>query len=144
MAGLFGGLGDAIEGAAGKMMGFIQQAGSMVAGLISFSVLNDVIQEVQGFTDALIQLNIQTEKNQFAWQYLYGGGNNPRGAAIAQGMADWTKKFSMQIPYTRQDLLNAITNLAPMGLSAQGLEHFMPTIADLAVTVRPATKSWRR
>lgn len=137
LIGAFGAFGDVIEGAAGKMMGFISQAGAMVAGLVSFSVLNDVIQQVQGFTDSLITLNEQTEKNQFAWRYLYGGGNNARGAAIAQGMADWTKKFSMQIPYTRQDLLNAITNLAPMGLSAQGLEHFMPTIADLAATRDP-------
>lgn len=129
--GLFSRLGDGVEMAAGKMMGFIEQAGAMVAGLISFSVLNDVIQEVQGFTDALVSLNVQTEKNVFAWKYLYGGMAN------AQGMAEWTKKFSMQIPYTRQDLLNAITNLAPMGLSPQGLEHYMPVIADLAATRAP-------
>lgn len=137
LSGMFGALGDAIGGVISPMMGFVEQAGAMVAGLVSFSVLNDVIQEVQGFTDALIQLNIQTEKNQFAWQYLFGGGNNPQGAAIAQQMADWTKSFSMQIPYTRQDLLNAITALAPTGLSAQGLEHYMPTIADLAATRDP-------
>lgn len=137
LLGEFGMLGDVIEGTIGKMADWVTQAASMVAGLISFTVLNDVIQEVENFTDALVQLNEQTEKNQFAWQYLYGGGNNPKGQAIAQGMADWTKSFSMQIPYTRQDLLNAITNLAPMGLSAQGLEHFMPTIADLAATRDP-------
>ncbi len=134
---LFGEFGSVIGSAIDPMIGFIQQAGAMVAGLVSFSVLNDVIQEVEGFTDALMQLNIQTEKNQFSWRYLYGGGNTPQGAQIAQGIADWTKSFSMQIPYTRQDLLDAITNLAPMGLSAQGLEHYMPMIADLAATRDP-------
>lgn len=137
LIGLMGGLGDAIGTVINPMMGFVKQAGAMVTGLIGFSVLNDVIQEVQQFTTSLIDLNIQIEKNQYAWRYLYGGGNTPQGAAVAQQMADWTRSFSMQIPYTRQDLLSAITNLAPTGLSAQGLEHYMPLIADLAATRDP-------
>lgn len=128
---LFSRLGDGVEMAAGKMLGFVEQAGAMVAGLVSFSVLNDVIQEVQGFTDALVQLNIQTEKNVYSWKYLYGGMQN------AQSIAAWTKPFSMNIPYTRQDLLQAITNLAPMGLSPKGLEHYLPIIADLGATRAP-------
>jgi hypothetical protein len=111
----------------------------LVQGIISFSenlasISWDVLQQGIDLTQQLAQqifdLNNQTEKNVYSWQFLYGGQQN------AHAMADWTSQFSMQIPYTRQDLMNAVTSLGRLGYSSSTIEQYMPLLADLG-TLNP-------
>lgn len=92
------------------------------------SAFDPVINAVQNMTEQMFQLNVQTEKNVYAWQYLFGGTQN------AANLAQWTSQFSMNVPFTRQDLMGAVSTLGTK-FDMQQVEQYMPILADLASTV---------
>ena len=82
------------------------------------------------------QLNVNTQKNMGAWRYLYGNGGNEALNApdpVSQQLMNWTSTESYNLPYTRQDMVGAITAMGRMGMSASDVEKFLPTVADLGV-----------
>jgi len=139
MAGFLIGL-NSFFGIAGAIIGPIQ---SMISGVVSFGehlaslAVNigwDALQQgadiVSNLAEQIFNLNNQTEKNVNTWQFLYGGQQN------AANLAAWTQQFSMNIPYTRQDLMNSVTTLGRLGLTSDQIKQYLPTIADLG-TLNP-------
>jgi hypothetical protein len=97
---------------------------------------------------ASFQLNETTEKTRAGWGYLFGGGGklvggqvqDPKG--VAQQMMLWSSRESMNVPFTRQDMMSAMTQLGLVPkdrtsgahLSAAEIEHYLPIISDIAAT----------
>lgn len=128
-------VGNAFSGALRRGVGALQSFGMQLMQVFEtmtlWRVMDQVTQALQQMTDAWFDLNVQTEKNVFTWKYLFGSN------AIAQNMAEWTKTFSMQIPYTRQDLLNSITTLAGLNLNEKQIQQYLPMLASLGATRAP-------
>ena len=88
----------------------------------------------QAFAQTAFQLNEQTEKNFFNWAYLYGGPAQG-GVPIAEQLARWSQKASLSMPFTRQDLMGAITTLAVMpGMTPSKEETDLALLSDVAST----------
>lgn len=115
-----------IGGAVGGFLQFAETIGGVVVG-----ALRQAGEEVANLTQQVFELNKSTEQNTGSWLYIYGGGNTPQGRGITQGLMNWTSSFSMQVPYTRQDLMGAVTALGRAGLSDKQVEQYMSTIADM-------------
>lgn len=126
--GMLSGLTGAIGGAGERISGFIERAGDMVAAIAAWSIFQDVTQWVHNLSDELFNLNVNTEKSINGWQYLFGSKSN------ATELASWSSQFSMNIPFTRQDLMTAITTFGAAGMTPQQVEQFMPYLSDIAST----------
>lgn len=123
--GAFGGI---LGGLSETVSGFVSQATSMFVAMAGWQVFNDAANAVRNLADELFNLEVTTEKNVNAWQYLFGSKQ------AATGLAQWTSQFSMQVPFTRQDLIAATSTMGSMAGASQ-VEQFMPTLADLASTL---------
>src|SRR5260221_110135 len=96
---------------------------------------------IHTFAEEIWNLSNATEKNVYSWRYTYGQGMSPTAAmANAQAISAWGQKFARNIPFTEQDLMQAISGAAPLGLNLKGMQQYMPMIADLAAThINPMT-----
>lgn len=128
-------IGNAFTGALHRGVGALQSFGMQLLQVFEtmtlWRVMDQITGALQDMTDAWFNLNEATQKNVFTWKYLFGSNS------IAQNMANWTKQFSMQIPYTRQDLLNSITTLAGLNLNEQQIQTYLPMLASLGATRAP-------
>lgn len=131
-------LSSGISGAASALGGFLAQSASFVVAMAGWTILQDAIGWVQQLSEELFNLQVQTQKADVGWSYLFGGPN-AGGTAKAQSMMQWSSKFSMNIPFTRQDLMGAITTLSTVGLSPEQIQQFMPTLSDIAATYGSAS-----
>lgn len=138
LGGPLGALAGGIDGVIGGMGQFVMQSASFVGAMAAWTIIQDVTSWVQQLSSELFNLNVQTEKAYTGWQYLFGGPNNG-GKAAATNMMQWTSQYSMGIPFTRQDLMGAITTLSTVGLSPAQIEQFMPTLSDIAATYGSAS-----
>lgn len=145
--------GTSMESFAGKILSSLNPLNLLNSGMVKlmevmagWRLMEGGFQAISNFAQGIFQLPIAVEKAQGAWAYMFNpapqaGANldqwKLQGQAIGKGIADWTMKESISLPYTRQDLIAAITSLAPSGLSATGIEHYMPIIADIAATRNP-------
>ncbi len=126
--------GDRIKGLGGHLLSLSGNFLSTWAAIETWQGINDITQQVKNFADAMISLNINMEKNATAWEYLFGGGNTPQGKQTAQQIVDWTAQESINIPFTRQDLVSTISTLGSKE-SASQVEQFIPTLADITSTL---------
>lgn len=128
-------VGNAFTGALSRGVGALQSFGMQLMQVFEtmtlWRIMDQVTGAIQNMTDAWFDLNVQTEKNVFTWRYLFNS------IPTANMMAEWTKSFSMNIPYTRQDLLNSITTLAGLNLTAPDIQHYLPMLASLGATRAP-------
>lgn len=127
------GLTGALTGFLDPIAGAVEQAGAFVAAIAAFSIIQDAISEVQQLSDELYNLEVQTERNTYSWQYLFSTPSGP-SVSNAQNLAQWSSQFSQQIPFTRQDLMSGITMLGSAQLNTQQVEQFMPFLADITAT----------
>lgn len=155
----WGGLTNSLMGSIGQFgsfllmanagVGLIQQLGSVLMtpvdmlaqlgqNLLSLAenagwdAIQTGIGYLQQMTEQMFELNQQTEKNVYGWQFEFGGGAG--GKAQAAQLAQWTSHESMNVPFTRQDLMGAVSTLGAK-FSAQDIEKYVPTIADYASTL---------
>lgn len=127
--------------------------------------IEDSIRLVEQLTDRLVQLGEQglqqafsvtemSEKNLVNWAFLWGGvdtqagtpgyGTGP-GLGPANELLQWSKQASLKMPWTRQDLMAAITTLSgEPGQNVSDIESHLSLISDLAATQgRPGiTLNW--
>ena len=129
----FAALSGALSDGWSAMGQWINQSSSFITSLMAWSVIQEVTQWVQDLATQLFQLNVQTEKSVNGWQYLFSGPNGP-SKQNAQALANWSYTYSMQIPFTRQDLMSSITTMGAAGMNTQQLEQFLPYLSDLAAT----------
>ena len=120
------------------------------------TLANDVVQgaqaaasEIENLTQQTFELTKQTEKNYFNWAFIWGGINQATGQGPGLGPANqllqWSLKASLNMPFTRQDLMGAITTLSVMGgMDPSQVEHDLTLLSDVASTQgRPGlTLSW--
>lgn len=137
--GAFGGLMLGLNSTIGVVNEIVGVIGGAVSGFLNFAetvggVVVDALrmagQEVANLTEQVFELNKSTEQNTGSWRFIYGGGGD-QGQGVMQNLMAWTSQFSMQVPYTRQDLMGAITALGRTGMSADTVKQYMSTIADL-------------
>lgn len=101
---------------------------------------------------ASFDLNKTTEKTRVGWGYLFGGGgklqtSGPLAGQIvdpsgtAQQMMQWSSQESMNVPFTRQDMMAAMTSLGMVSrdkngnhLTASQVEQYLPVLSDIAAT----------
>lgn len=110
------------------------RAGMVLETMTLWRGFDFVTQQIQSWTSALFELNNTMERTQTGWMFLFGTGSNASSRGIAQGLADYTKRESFNIPFTRQDMLQAITSLATTNPNASIVEKYLPLIADFAST----------
>lgn len=110
------------------------RAGMVLETMTLWRGFDFVTQQIQSWTSALFELNNTMERTQTGWMFLFGTGQNASSMGIAQGLADYTKRESFNIPFTRQDMLQAITSLATTNPNASIVEKYLPLIADFAST----------
>jgi hypothetical protein len=137
-AGGAGALGDAMGGLTGIVAGAISTfAGMMILQTVT-GLLNDATTAAENFGQAMFDLNNTVQKEQTSWGYLLGGGGQ-NGIADASQLMNWSKTASYGVPYTRQDMLQAMTNLMTMpgGLGNQQIEQYLPILADIGATRAP-------
>lgn len=110
---------------------------------------NAAYEALEPLVEQTFQLADATEKNYFNWAFIWGGVNQQTGLGpgqpIANELLQWSKKASLQMPFTRQDLLQAITTLSVMGgQSPSTVETDLSLLSDIASTQgRPGlTLSW--
>ncbi len=116
------------------MLQFVNHALEMATGIGLYNMFDTLITKTRQFATEMFNLNATMERYQTSWAYLFGTGDNPKSNAMAQGMADWTKKESYFYPTTRQDMLAAI-NAAGMATNDPKLiEKYFPDIADITST----------
>lgn len=133
-AGPFGPLIGLLGQTVGQIGQFITQGVTLVATLATWTILQDATEWVHNLAEELFNLNVQTEKAVNGWQYLFGRGNLAAGKQDATSLASWSATESMNIPFTRQDLISSISSLGAK-LNTQQVESFLPTIADIASTL---------
>lgn len=129
LLGVVGTIGGAFMGAVSGVAQFVESL-AQVAVSDAWQALSFGADEAERLGQAMFDLSNQTEKNVNTWKFIYGGAQN------ASDLAAWTQQFSMQIPYTRQDLMNAITALGRTGMTEGDIKQYMSTVADLG-TLNP-------
>lgn len=129
MSDFTGGIGSAIAG----VSGFIEILAGLAAIQVAIGLFNDLANAVENAAQQIFQLNVNTERNVFMWQYQYAQGGKP-DPKLASQIAAYTAQFSFNAPFTRQDIMTGIGAMAPMGLNLQGIQQYAPLIADLAST----------
>lgn len=115
-------------------LGTLGTALAMFAANIATQVFDQLISKVEEFGQSMLKVSVDTEANAYKWQYLYGGGIKGTGKQDSQSLLDWSRQFSLSIPYTRQDLLAAITTLGAKGMSVSDTEKTLREIADISST----------
>lgn len=132
--GAFGGFMVALNSTIGVVTEIASVIGGAVEGFLQFAetiggAVVDAVRlasdEISKLVEQIFELNRTTEQNTGSWRFIYGGAQN------TQDLMGWTSKFSMSVPYTRQDLLGAITALGRAGLSKDQVEQYMSTVADM-------------
>lgn len=127
--------GQHINNAFQGLKSFAMQTASLVAGFSLANWFMEATSKVKQLGDEMFNLNVQMQRNVFGWQYMYFGAQpKDQRMASAQALAEWTKAYSYNVPFTRQDMIQAISILGATGMSAQDVENYMPMIADLAAT----------
>lgn len=138
VVGFLGNMKDVAGGVVDAVMKIPNAVASIPMNFLSsqLGVPTDPMQAVNAGLDESWQLNVNTQKNLGAWRYIYGSGgtekNNQVDPKVAQLM-QWTSTESFNLPYTRQDLINAITQLGRMGMSSEQVQNAIPALADLGV-----------
>lgn len=139
------------------------------AVIANFRTLSSVVMAVPNALGRLGQLGFQyaqqgvqqsfslaeqTEKNFVNWAFLWGGVNTTEGTpgygtgpgvAPAAELMRWSKQASLRMPWTRQDLMAAITTLSgEPGQNIDDVEKHLTLVSDLAATQgRPGiTLNW--
>jgi hypothetical protein len=118
----------------GQAVGGIAQ---VALGMAAWTIFQDAASWVQNAVTQMFQLNNTMERFQSSWAYQFTpAGQNPlvQGKQIAAGLSEWTLKESLNLPFTRQDMLSSITALSKAGVSADAIKEYMPYIADIAAT----------
>ncbi|HEX9413732.1 MAG TPA: hypothetical protein VF916_09540, partial [Ktedonobacterales bacterium] len=120
---------------------FVSGWAQMQLALMGNEAIMAATSAIHTFAEEIWNLSNATEKNVYSWRYTYGQGMSPTAAmANAQAISAWGQKFARNIPFTEQDLMQAISGAAPLGLNLKGLQEYMPMIADLAAThINPMT-----
>ena len=146
-AGAVGGFAEKILGAINPLQLFHSNVMRLAEVMMLWRAFEYGTRMIQDFIGAIAQLPVTMERTEMAWTYMFGmqvpgiaAMTNPQQQfAAAQGvsrnLAAWSAQYSYNIPYTRQDMLSSMSSLGAMGLSSQGVEHYLPVIADLASTV---------
>lgn len=132
-----GDLGQSVISLAENLGGDLVSAAEQAA-----SALENLLEQTFEVTKA-------TEKNFYNWAFIWGGVNQQTGMGpgtpIATQLLEWSKQASLNMPFTRQDLLQAITTLSVMGGQSPGtVETDLQLLSDIASTQgRPGlTLSW--
>ena len=118
----------------GGISSMIEQALSFVTAMAGWAIIQQVISWVQQLSDELFNLQVQTQRMDVGWSYIFGAGGHAQGQAISRQLMQWSSQFSMNIPFTRQDLMSSITTLSTAGLNPTQIEQFMPYLSDIAAT----------
>ena len=147
--GVFNTLSMGIPNALVSSVGMLQQYAGQAMGMLQ---QYGVPLGPQGIA-ASFDLNKTTEKTRVGWGYLFGGGGrmqttgpyagqivDPSGTA--ESMMQWSSQESMKVPFTRQDMMAAMTQLGLVPkdrttgahMSAADIEHYLPILSDLAAT----------
>lgn len=142
--GFVSGIANAFTSAAETVIGFAESLGQIAWDGIQQGI--DLLNQLSGALDAVtstmqtafaesaFQLNETTEKNFANWEFLWGGPNRG-GGNIAQQLVQWTKQASLVMPYTRQDLMAAVTTLSAMpNQTPAGIEKDLQLLSDVAST----------
>ncbi|HET8905958.1 MAG TPA: hypothetical protein VFN11_03235 [Ktedonobacterales bacterium] len=125
---------------ANSVLGVIGELGSMVGNVVntfvSFgeTIANVVVgalqqagQEIYSLTKQVFELNNETERNVYSWQFLLGGKQQ------AGSLATWLQTASIDFPFTRMDANSAVSSLASRWNDKQ-IEQFLPILSDLTAT----------
>lgn len=133
ITGAMEGLGTTVVGAAGNFKMLLETMAGLWAIQEVVSLFDQLAGSAENAAKQIFQLNVNTERFEFMWQYQYARQGKP-DPDMARQIAAWSYQFSYQAPFTRQDIMAGIGGLAPTGLNLQGLQRFAPLIADLAST----------
>lgn len=136
--GAAGFLGDAFDGLTGMVTQAVATFGGMLILQTVIGLFQDASNAVSDFAQQMFQLNETVQQDQTSWNYLEGGGAT--GASLSQQLMTWTKTASMSMPYTRQDMLSAMTNMLTMpggGMNNSQIEQYLPMLADIGATRAP-------
>ncbi|HLZ20730.1 MAG TPA: hypothetical protein VKQ30_01220 [Ktedonobacterales bacterium] len=121
-------LGGETEAGAGKIGMFLVNLASLMYVVQNVAnAFEPLINAIERAGEEMFNLNVATERNVYNWRFLYGVNQS-------QQLAAWTQQFSMKIPYTRQDLMAAITRMGSQHFDVSQVESYLPVIADIAST----------
>jgi hypothetical protein len=118
-----GGFGGILGEVGGGMGEFIGGLGEMFKMMAEWEIINKAAEWTKDLFTSMIDLNSEQQQMQIKLTALTGS------SGAAQKLLDWTNKFSLQIPYTRQDLMGFVTSLEAMGINAQ---QAAPPLIDLS------------